>query len=428
MTRWTRRRILGCATIGLGAAGLFALRPDDRGAPRQAYFEGIDRALKAAGIAAPTLVIDRARLHANAAQVKQHVNGRMALRLVNKSLPCLALLEEAARLTGTQRQMVFNLPYLQLLARQQPQADVLLGKPLPVRAAARFLETAPTSSGFDASRQVQWLVDTPERLVQYGQLARSQPRPMRVNIEIDVGLHRGGVADLATLQAMVALLRAEPMLQWSGLMGYDAHTQKIPDVGTLRADAHQHALRTYQAFAEHMLRSRLPAPDSGPIFNTGGSPNFRLHDGQGPANEVAVGSALVKPSDFDTELLSAMQPAAFIATPVLKVGDFQPPHGVEALGRPLKWWDPNQRQAIYIHGGNWLAQPHAPAGLQASGLIGPSSNQQLLLGSGAQALRPDDFVFLRPTQSEAVLQQFGDIAVYENGHITAMWPVFPAQA
>ena len=43
-------------------------------------------------------------------------------------------------------------------------------------------------------------------------------------------------------------------------------------------------------------------------------------------------------------------------------------------------------------------------------------------------MRPDDFVFLRPTQSEAVLQQFGDIAVYENGRITEMWPVFPAQA
>ena len=110
-------------------------------------------------------------------------------------------------------------------------------------------------------------------------------------------------------------------------------------------------------------------------------------------------------------MLTDLVPAAWIATPVLKVGPFQAPDGVGALGAALRAWDPNQQVAHFIHGGQWLARPESPAGLQASGLIGVSSNQQLLLGSGRQRLRPDDFVFWRPTQSEAVLQQFGDIAV-----------------
>ena len=67
-------------------------------------------------------------------------------------------------------------------------------------------------------------------------------------------------------------------------------------------------------------------------------------------------------------------------------------------------------------------------GLQASALIGVSSNQQLYLGSGRQGLQPDDLVFFRPTQSESVLQQFGDIAVVEGDRVVAMWPVFPARA
>jgi D-serine deaminase-like pyridoxal phosphate-dependent protein len=37
-------------------------------------------------------------------------------------------------------------------------------------------------------------------------------------------------------------------------------------------------------------------------------------------------------------------------------------------------------------------------------------------------------VFFRPRQSEAVLQQFGAIAVVEMGKISAHWDVFPAQA
>ena len=40
----------------------------------------------------------------------------------------------------------------------------------------------------------------------------------------------------------------------------------------------------------------------------------------------------------------------------------------------------------------------------------------------------DEFVFLRPHQSEAVFLQFGDIAVYEAGAITERWPVFDYSA
>jgi D-serine deaminase-like pyridoxal phosphate-dependent protein len=71
----------------------------------------------------------------------------------------------------------------------------------------------------------------------------------------------------------------------------------------------------------------------------------------------------------------------------------------------------------------WLIQYRRQA---ASGLYGNSSNQQALLGSGTQQLQADDYVFFRPRQSEAVLQQFGDIAVMENRKITDRWPVMAA--
>ena len=422
----SRRGFMGATGIA-AVAGAITLRPTDNGAPYEPYFSALNQALKTAGIATPTMVIDRERLHANAGHVQAHVQGRLQLRLVNKSLPCLSLLDELAKLTGTSRQMAFNLPYLQLLTQQRPHTQVLLGKPLPVAAAARFYAAAPTS-GFDASRQLQWLVDTPERLKQYRDLARGLKQPLRVNIEIDVGLHRGGVSDLDGMKQMVQLIQEEPLLQWSGLMGYDAHTEKIPDVAGLRDKARLHAKQTYQRFADFMRASPLQKERETLTLNTGGSPSFKLHDGSGAANEVAVGSAMVKPTDFDTPLLTDLVPAAFIATPLLKTGPFVAPDGVEELSAAAGWWDPNQRHAHFIYGGQWLARPESPAGLSPSGLIGPSSNQQILLGSGKQALRPDDFVFLRPTQSEAVLQQFGDIAVYEKGRITEMWPVFPAQA
>lgn len=421
-----RRHFIAAAGAAT-AAGLVAVRPSDQGQPYDAYFARLNQVLKDAGVGTPTLVIDRARLRANAAHVQRHVQGRLALRLVNKSLPCLPLLAELAQITGTRRQMVFNLPYLQLLTRAQPQSDVLMGKPLPVAAAARFY-TEGHSPDFDPARQLQWLIDTPTRLAQYRDLARARQLHLRVNIEIDIGLHRGGVADLDTLRTMVQMLQAEPLLQWSGLMGYDAHTEKIPEIGGLRERSRAQSKAHYQRFLDFLQGSPLRTPREQLTLNTAGSPSFKLHDGRGAANEVAVGSAMVKPTDFDTPLLTDLLPAAFIATPVLKSGPFVAPEGVEALSRLAGWWDPNQRHALFIYGGHWLARPESPAGLSTSGLIGLSSNQQILLGSGHQALRPDDFVFLRPTQSEAVLQQFGDIAVYDGGHLTERWPVFPAQA
>jgi D-serine deaminase-like pyridoxal phosphate-dependent protein len=52
----------------------------------------------------------------------------------------------------------------------------------------------------------------------------------------------------------------------------------------------------------------------------------------------------------------------------------------------------------------------------------------MLNGSARVDLHENDYVFLRPDQSEAVFLQFGDLLVYENGAITERWPTFPISA
>ncbi|WP_236250703.1 DSD1 family PLP-dependent enzyme [Chromobacterium phragmitis] len=417
-----RRRLLAAGAVG--AAALWMARPANRGAPHDAYFRSMQAALRQAGIAAPTLVLDRERLRANIRAAAGHVNGKMALRLVVKSLPCPALLEEAAALAGTSRQMLFSLPQLEAMAKGG--RDILLGKPLPAAAALAFYRRF-SDAAFRPERQLQWLADTPERLAQYRELARGQDLHLRVNFEIDVGLHRGGVADIATLRRMLDMVAEEPRLRWAGLMGYDAHVAKIPDVPGLRERALRHARASYAGFAAAARAHPAGRAEAGPCFNAAGSPTYRFYHGDGPENEVAVGSAMVKPSDFDLPALDDLLPACFIATPVLKaLPRFELPYGAEWLGGMVRGWDANARRAYFIYGGNWLADPASPPGLDSSGLYGHSSNQQLLVGSGKQALAVDDMVFFRPRQSEAVLQQFGDIAVYEHGRIVDSWPALPA--
>jgi D-serine deaminase-like pyridoxal phosphate-dependent protein len=422
-----RRTVLSSIGAGLLGATALALHPRERGAPHAAYFAQLSNALRAAGIGTPTLVLDRDRLLANAGQVVRNIGARVQLRLVAKSLPCLPLLDELMGQMHTRALMVFNLGYLQQLAEQRADLDLLLGKPLPVAAAAAFYDTFKGGS-FDPARQLQWLVDSPQRLAQYRDLARQRQLQLRINLEIDVGLHRGGVDSALALQQMLAIVKSEPRLQWAGMMGYDAHLGKLPDLPGVRARAQADAKRIYRDYAT--LATAALHQDGAPAaltLNAGGSPTYKLHDGSGAANEVALGSALVKPGDFDSDALADLLPAAFIATPVLKAQQqFQMPNGVEWIGRLARAWDVNQGRAYFIYGGNWLADPVSPAGIAPSGLYGTSSNQQVLLGSGAQQLHVDDFVFFRPRQSESVLQQFGDIVVMESGRITQRWPVLPA--
>jgi len=39
-------------------------------------------------------------------------------------------------------------------------------------------------------------------------------------------------------------------------------------------------------------------------------------------------------------------------------------------------------------------------------------------------LQVDDYMFLRPTQSEFVMLQFGDLLLVDDGEIASRWPVF----
>ena len=158
-------------------------------------------------------------------------------------------------------------------------------------------------------------------------------------------------------------------------------------------------------------------------LNAAGSPTYRLYDDVGLVNDLAAGSCIVKPADFDIDTLSAHVPAAFIATPVLKRQDGLQIPAAEALGPVMEFWDPNLQQSFFTYGGYWKAKPENPPGLQTNLLYGRSTNQELLTGSDRVPMRVGDYAFLRPTQSEFVFLQFGDLVITRGSEIVDRWPV-----
>jgi D-serine deaminase-like pyridoxal phosphate-dependent protein len=391
------------------------LRAADRGAGgHDRYFTGLQAALKRAGVAQPALVVDHGRLQANIAAVRAALAPtRLALRVVTKSLPAPALLETVIAGAGASRLMVFNGVMLDEMVVLRPDADVLLGRPLPAAQVADFVRRH-ANSGAPAARP-QWLADSVHRLRQYAQIAGDMP--MRVSLEIDVGLHRGGFPDLPALAEAIDVVTGDPRLRLAGLMGYDAHLAQAGDDEVSRVKARY-------AAAVKLLAEKLGTLE-GLTLNTAGSGTFGLHLDDSAPTEVAIGSAFVKPAHFDLPTLRDLQPAAFVVQPVLKVMNPALFPGREGLTAAFNTLDPNSRRGFFLYGGYGDARPVSPPGLRFSPIWG---GRGMLEGSAKVELVQDDFVFLRPTESEGVFLQFGDILVYDGQDIVTRWPTFPIHA
>lgn len=421
----SRRQLMMATGLGAVATGI-ALKPSDQGAPHNAYFLAVSQALAKAGLAQPTLIIDQQALDHNIQQVKQATAvHKLPIRLVVKSLPSLALLNYLSQQLNSQRFMVFNLPMLTTVTQAYPQGDFLLGKPLTALAVQEWLRV---ESNRAALPHIQWLIDSPQRLSEYGELAKQFNVQLRVSLEIDVGLHRGGFVDVGELKQVVQTIKSNPQLQLAGLMGYEAHVGKLPTILNMQQKAWDHFKNTYQQAISILTEAGYEPQKL--TLNAGGSPTYTLHAKGTVANEVAVGTAFVQPCDFDLATLSQHKAACFIATPVLKALNPALIPAIEWADGLRRWWDVNNQQGYFIHGGNWLAKPVSPQGLALSGLYGRSSNQELWLGSSSQHLQVNDYVFFRPQQSEAVFLQFGDIVVFDNQQkqISQRWPVFSMSA
>ncbi len=384
------------------------------------YFAGIQAALRRAGIAEPTLVIDRARLRENVAIVAKALGpSGLALRVVSKSLQAPALIEAICGGLRTERQMAFNGVMLDETVRTRPDADVLLGRPLPALQVEAFVRRHGNSAA--AAARPQWLVDSPTRLAQYAAIGRSHDRRMRISLEIDVGLHRGGILDLVRFAETIDLAAADPSIEITGLMGYDAH---VPGMGD--PDAEMARVQARYAAFKRVLLDKLGGDPSRFTFNAAGSPTFMTHiKGPTEANEVSVGSAFVKPLNYEYGALRALKPAAFVAQPVLKVMDPPLIPGIERYAGALARLNRDARRGFFVYGGYGDADPASPAGLTFHPLFGSRS---MLMASAAVELEQDDIVFFRPRESEGVFLQYGDLAVYEGGEIVERWPTFAVAA
>jgi len=407
------------------------------------YFHQLSRALVQAGINQPVLIVDKQRLDKNLDHLLHTIQTGFDYRIVAKSLPSIPLLSYIMKKSGSNRLMSFHLPFLLHVVKNLPHADILLGKPMTVAAARQFYQWHQSLNGtsFNPKKQLHWLVDSLERLQQYQALAKELNCCLNINLEIDVGLHRGGFNSdsqnkTSQLKQALELLKADKRLTLTGLMGYEAHVSKIPNFIGGTNKAFKLAMTSYQACLQQVVNIFGKGFCDSLILNAGGSSTYPLYKKSDSKfnsqsnfiTEIATASALVKPTDFDAHTLEHHQPACFIAAPVLKMVDKPEIPMLKGLSKFLHTVGLLPKQACFIYGGNWLATPCFPENTQRSNIFGTSSNQEMYTLPDDSQIKMDDFIFFRPNQSEAVFLQFGKIAVYDEGSIIDWWPIFHPEA
>lgn len=379
-------------------------------------------------------LVDLDAIDHNLRRVDQRLGSSVGLRLVAKSLPSIRLLEYMMVAACTNRIMAFSEGMArELLLRFGDQVDVLLGRPQTADAARRTFEAldfAGAGTPNPASR-VRWLVDTESRLRSFEALAESRGVPIRVNLEIDVGLRRGGAIDEDELLGMLAVVDGSSALEFAGFMGYDGHVPFAPD-GFDSDDEFAEVQRRYQAFVD-VAREAYPALlGDQPLFNGGGSRTYHLYtnDLDSPINEVAMGSAFFYPGNFSDLFDEELRTATYFGSPVLKRVDPAEVPFARGLLPAGATTDPNLEVSFFLDGAGYPADFVYPPGLVVNPL-NPStpevtnllSNQPEWLGARSLELSVDDFVFYHPWEGDGI-RWLSNLEVFRGGTWIDQWPTF----
>ena len=387
----------------------------DRSAPHAPYFAELNQLLRTQWPGKPALVVDLDRLDRNLTRIRARINPAHSLRIVAKSLPGNELLRYVLSKANSHELMVFDTDSARQLLPLDPKYRLMLGKPMPLKALEAFCR----SDRAELAR-IHWLIDSAERLQQYSAHARAMSVELNVVLEIDVGLHRGGIAAGEHLQSVLEPLRGSP-LHLTGLMGYEVHIASAQSAGH---DADHESARVQARYTAFVQQLREQFPDLAAacrIFHCAGSKTYQRYCDSKVVNDIAVGSALLKPTQDDLPQLAELEPAAFIGAPVLKVLPGSPIPYLEWARNLLPHWNPNRATTLYLFGGGWLANYESPSGLTPLPLMGFSTNQAHVNIGRHSGLQPDDYVFLRPTQSEKVLTEFDGMLAVRAGRIEAHW-------
>jgi D-serine deaminase-like pyridoxal phosphate-dependent protein len=138
-------------------------------------------------------------------------------------------------------------------------------------------------------------VDSVENVAELSGAAAGHERPLRVVIEVNLGMNRAGVAPGAPVVALAAAIAASPGLRFAGVMGWESQAVTVADP-TRKVRIIEEAIAQLTASADACRKAGYPVE----IVSCGGTGTFPTSILQHGVTEVQVGGGIFSDQRYRT--------------------------------------------------------------------------------------------------------------------------------
>jgi D-serine deaminase-like pyridoxal phosphate-dependent protein len=255
----------------------------------------------------PALVLDVDRMRENIATMASSTAGRASVRPHFKVHKCLEIAREqvAAGAIGMTTATVWEAA---TLVRGGFDEILIANEVVAPGKAALVAQLA-------GEAQVTVAVDDPDVAAVLSAAVRSEGTEIGVLLEVDVGMHRGGVRSIAEGRALAQRLSDLPGIRLRGVMGYEGHVVTEPD-RQRRSDGASAAM---DLLARHIDALRADGREI-EIVSAGGTNTYDMTGGDPRVTELQAGTYPVIDAGY-ARLAPAFAPAlTVLATVVSRKG------------------------------------------------------------------------------------------------------------
>ena len=246
-------------------------------------------------------------------------------------------------------------------------------------------------------------VDHVDHVEALSQACGSTARPLRILIEVDIGLHRVGCAPGPETLALAKNVARLPGLELAGIMGYEGHLLRV-------ADPAEKAERIAEALAI-LPRNRALLEENGlpcPIVSCGGTGSFAYAVRQPGITELQAGGGMLMDAFYRHDCqVTAWDYALTVVTTIVS--------------------RPTAERAIIDAGRKTMdANNHIPLVLGRDDIVveGLSAEHgQLRLEPSAQHLRIGDRLEIVPGYSDMTCVLHDQILGFRGEELDVIWPV-----
>jgi microcystin degradation protein MlrC/D-serine deaminase-like pyridoxal phosphate-dependent protein len=350
----------------------------------------------APAISSPAVLVYPDRIRRNLQQMIELAGGADRLRphVKTHKLPQIIQLK---RELGIHRFKVTTIAEAEMTAAAGGEDVLMAMQPVGpnIQRLIRLIRTFP-GTHFAA------LVDDPENLLQISQAAVAAQVSIPLYVDLDVGMHRTGMAPGPAAAALYRALCNTPGVRAEGLHAYDGHLQ-LTDAGAL-ASAAELAFAPVWKLRDELLEQSLPVPR----VVASGTPTFRL-TARHPQVEVGCGTTVLW--DFGQALICP---------------DLHFLHAAVLLTRVISKPVPDRLCLDLGHKAvaSEMPQPRVQLfGLEDAEIVGHSEEHLVVRTSRAAEYRVGDVVYGLPRHVCPTMALHNEVWAVRDGTAQESWPV-----